>query len=182
MSSSTKNNQSENERSKAIFNEVLEEFNKRHMDLYKLKDESKLLLKTLSNVLIKVAEANCNQEKKAAENFFDLVNDDVHGFYLEKKQKFEKNEKEANKIMNDFERCLDKQTGVNKKINLFEMGSQSIMMRNKLCVKNCEVQADALSDETLKECFFGCVNELLENMSGLQVEYNQDLQNIINKY
>jgi len=184
MSSNTNSNskQEETSRSKAIFNEVLEDFNNRHMDLYKLKDQSKLLLKTLSNVLIKVAGADCNRELGAVENFYELVNDDVHGFYFEKKQNFEKNEIEASKLMNDFERCLDRLTGINKKINLFETSSQNVLMRNRLCVQNCEKQADALNDETLKECFFGCVNEQLENMSNLQVEYNQDLMNIINKF
>ncbi len=176
------NNQDEKDRSRAIFNEVLEEFKNRHLDLYKIKDHSKLLLRNLSNFLIKIAENNCKQELKNTEKFFELQNDDLHGFFFEKNIHYENNERDANKIMNEFERCLDKQTGINKKINLFEISSEEIMWKNKYCVQNCEKKVNQLNDETLRECFFGCVNEMLDNMSNLQTEYNQDLQNIINKF
>jgi len=181
-SKNDKNHSGEKDRSKIIFNEVLQEFQARHMEFYKLKDQTKLLFKTISNILMKISGDKCKNEFKSTQKFYELINDDIHGFYFEKKPEIENNEKDALKIMNEFERCIDKHTGINKKINLFEISSQNLIYKNKNCIQNCEKQANDLSDIILKECFFGCVNELLDDMSNLQIEYNQDLQNIINKF
>lgn len=170
-------------RPKELFTQVLIEFKKRHMDVYKLKDETKVLLNKISQILIQVAETKCKYELSIVNKYFNSVYDHSYGIYFEKiEKKFSENPADANGALFTFERCLDRHTGINKKISMFEMDSKNINVKNKSCLKNCEKSADSMSDDILKECFFGCVNEFLESSSNLQNQYNQNLQNILNKF
>ena len=177
-----KGENSEMSRSKTLFNQVLQEFSVRHQEFFHLKEESNKLLKVLSGFLLPLAKSKCQSELENSEKYFNLIDHDFYGIHFEKNEFYKNNEKDAKIKLNEIERCIDRYTGINKKINLYEMSSKEIIYKNKICVENCEKKSHELADEILKECFLGCTDNLLENFSNLQTEYNQDLLNIINKF
>jgi hypothetical protein len=171
----------ENERTRKIFEKVMIFFDSKQQELFTIKEESKILIRRLTYNLKDLADLKCQEESKLIKKYFDLKNDENYGLSYEPNDLYIINEKEANNNMNMLNRCIDKNTGVNKKIYLFHNSANQIKSRNINCIKKCEENTKEKTDDILRDCFYNCINENIEDLAKLQFEYNNDLLDILKR-
>jgi len=144
--------------------------------LNSLTETNDKLMKEITFKLIFFIRKNCTDELKKVNKNYEFVNDKEMGYQL-----LRKGEEDLNSVY-ELERCIDKHTGVNKKIYMNETQLNEVIRLNKNCNRTCiETYKIDNSEKELSRCFDLCFEEYYKNHLYLLQNYSIDLTEVKNK-
>lgn len=173
----------ENDKTINILNSVLKDFEENNEELNNLNIKNENLLNTISVKLINFAQKFCLEELENIKKFYDVSISDNTGFKFESKKTNNENKNNVDSL-NSLERCIDRYTGLNKTITLYEFNLNETIHKNKECNRTCIESMKEESDEAgvnLKDCFNTCLKNYFGNSKALMSTFFKDLSNINNK-
>ena len=153
---------------------VTNEDNIKHLN--SLNENNEQIIKEITFRLIPFTKKNCSEEYKKISKNYQFVNDTNMGYQL-----ILKGEEDLNSVY-ALERCIDRHTGINKKIFQNESEMNNIIKKNKMCNRECiENYKIDNSEKGMSICFNNCFEDYYKNHLYLLQNYFIDLSEVKSK-
>ena len=141
------------------------------------------LYSKINNKIMNYSSVICNKEYNILKNYFDESYDNHNNsISLKIKSEFsgENSEREnVNNSWNNFNKCVDKNLGINKSILLFEANNQKTSHALSDCIRHCNKTSD--DNTKLDECFDKCTNRHYQELITIYSEIHSKFKLIEQK-
>jgi hypothetical protein len=164
-----------NERIIKIISENLGNFKEQATIVFQLDKEIQNKLKNISNKLIPFMAQNCKEEYKNLLQNFKIVESSTYGSQI---IPINKDNKENKGLLNKVERCIDRHTGLNKLITMYEVDSRNTIYEDDTCKRKCINDSSDMDDTRLTECFTKCYEKYYNDIINLSEDFEAKLNKI----
>ena len=142
--------------------------------LFKLDKSIQQKLKIISGKLIPFMIQNCKEEYNKLITKFKIVESSEYGSQI---IPINKDEKDMN-LLNSVERCIDRYTGINKAITMYEVDTRNTIYEDDRCKRACIADSEKLNDNELTECLSNCYGNFYKDSIRLAEDFEADLNKI----
>jgi hypothetical protein len=131
-------------------------------------------LRTISTKLIPFIIQNCKEEYNNLITKFKIVESSQYGSQI-----LPLNKDEADmSLLNKVERCVDRYTGINKLITMYEIDSRNTLVNDDQCKRHCIKDSNNMTDKELMNCLSCCYETYYSESLQLAGDFESNLNKI----
>jgi hypothetical protein len=162
-----------NTRVLSIIQENMSNFKDQANLLFQLDKKIQQKLGVVSNKLIPFIQQNCKEEYSALLTKFKIVESSTYGSQIVPIDLAQKDMS----LLNHVERCVDRYTGINKLITMYEIDSRNTRLEDDKCKRRCIDKSEGLNDSELTKCLTDCY----EGFYRTSIQLAEDFETQLNK-